>query len=61
MPKFSKQYFVNRTTGEKKVFSYSICIPKRFVEETNLSDTQVEFEVKNNTIIIKKNIDKQKF
>ena len=58
MPKFNKQYYYNMTKQEKKVFSYNISIPKRIVEEANLSDIQVEFEVKNNTIIIKKNIDK---
>ena len=59
MAKFSKQYFYNKTNNEMKVYSYNLSIPKKIVEEANLENSQVKIELKNNEIIIKKDIDKQ--
>ena len=59
MSKFSKQYFYNKTNNEMKVYSYNLSIPKKIVEEANLENSQVKIELRNNEIIIKKDIDKQ--
>lgn len=59
MAKFSKQYFYNKTNNEMKVYSYNLSIPKKIVEEANLENSQVKIELRNNEIIIKKDIDKQ--
>ena len=57
MAKFHKQTRINKTTGEEKTFSYTLPVPKVIVEQANLQNTEVAFEVKNGTIIVKKNID----
>ena len=60
MAKFCKQYFINRTTGEKKVYSYTIPVPKRIVDEAGMEECDTKITVQDGKIIIEKNIDKFK-
>ena len=59
MPKFNKKEFYNKTEGIFKTFSYTIAIPKKLVEDTNLADANVKFSISGNKIIIEKDIDKK--
>ena len=58
MARFGKQHYLNKTTKEVKIFSYTLAIPKRIVEEAKLQDSKVDFSVRSGKIIIEKALDK---
>ncbi len=52
--KFHKQTFLNKTTGELKIFSYTVSVKKQLVEEAQLQDVKLNMYVKDNKIIIER-------
>ena len=58
MPRFHKQEFYNKKENRFKVFSYTIALPRRIVEEAKLENVEVEVKVENGKIIINKSVDK---
>lgn len=58
MARFHKQTYLNKTTGEIKIFSYTIPIKKALVEKAGLENVEIETRVEENKIIIEKKLDK---
>ena len=55
MPKLAKQYYLN-AKGEKKVNCYKVNISKQLVDKTDLEDKEIKIFVKDNKIIIEKEV-----
>lgn len=53
MAKLNPMYYYT-SKGEKKLNCYNIPVPKELVERAKLENSDIELEVKNDTIIIKK-------
>ena len=55
MARLSKNMYRSLKTGEKKINSYKINIPKKIIEQVNFKDgDELKFIVKDNKIIIEK-------
>lgn len=53
MAKLNKMYYYT-SKGEKKLNCYNIAIPKELVHKTGLEDKEIQVQVENEKIVIKK-------
>ena len=56
MAKFHGMEYYSKKDKALKIYSYTIAIPKAIIEEVGMENCEVEFEIKNNQIIIKKGV-----